>query len=114
MTADVTKPNELKFMGRTYKIIFPDKIEDDNLGLTSHSKFLVKVKSKQIPLEEADTLIHEVLHVIWYHMGLCADNSDDVEERFVRTLATGLVCTFLENEKLLTYLKETLHADRSN
>jgi hypothetical protein len=47
-------------------------------------------------------------------MGLCADNSDDVEERFVRTLATGLVCTFLENEKLLTYLKETLHADRSN
>ena len=83
MTSDVTKPTELKFMGRTYKIIFPDKIEDDNLGLTSHSKFLVKVKSKQIPLEEADTLIHEVLHVIWYHMGLCADNSDDVEERFV-------------------------------
>lgn len=110
------RPTEFTFMGRTYKITFPDKVEsdDDDYGSTCHNNFIIQVKGNQIPLEEADTFLHEIMHVLWYHMGLCADNSDDVEERMVRTLSTALIYALRNNPNLLNYFKEILYADRPN
>lgn len=102
------RPCKLNFMSRTYLIVYPDAIPDNYLGLTHHDKCLIEVKGTQIPLEEADTLVHEVLHMLWHHMGLTADIDDDVEERIVRAMATALTSAFAENPEILNYLKVSL------
>jgi hypothetical protein len=106
------RPKALTFMGRTYLVEFKEDLGDD-LGSAHHEDFLIKVKEGQIPLEEADTLVHELLHVLWYHMGLCADLSPELEERVVRAMGTALTTAFQDNPTLMRYLNTTLKKEAS-
>lgn len=102
------RPFKFQFMGRTYLVTYPEAVVDNNLGMTNHEHLTIAVKDNQIPLEEADTLVHEILHVLWYHMALYADIDDDIEERVVRAMATALTASLRENPMLLAYLTSAL------
>jgi hypothetical protein len=102
------RPFKFNFMGRTYLISYPESIPDNNLGLTDHDKLTIAVRDNQIPLEEADTVVHEIMHVLWYHMALYADIDQDIEERVIRAMATALVASMKENPILLSYLTSAL------
>lgn len=57
------------------------------------------------PLAEADTVLHETLHVI---ENVALESSDRLAERQVNTLATVLVNTLRQNPPLRQYLWERL------
>lgn len=54
------------------------------------------------PMVVADTLVHEVLHAVWFYMGL--DDKHD-EEAVVNRLATGLSTVMYDNPDLVDFIK---------
>jgi hypothetical protein len=75
-------------------------------GLFSVDASRIEIRSGQGPREEANTLIHEVLHAICYAYGLRLPFEE--EERIVNAVANGL-CDFLaRNPELVQYLTEGL------
>ena len=72
--------------------------------------------SKQLDLaddlnaeEGVYTILHEVLHGIWYHRGM---PSRPREERVVTELAWGLTAVFRDNPGLLAHLEGLLTESR--
>lgn len=61
----------------------------------------IKLQEGQKWDEEANTLLHELLHAIWwcYNLGV----NDDKEEKVVGTLANGLSDMFQRNPELVKY-----------
>ena len=62
-----------------------------------------KFENEQI---EAETLLHEICHAIYYVFGIQAKKDD--QERLVSLMSTGMATVFSANPRLLTYLKEKL------
>jgi len=54
-------------------------------------------------IEQADTLVHEILHIIWRQRDV--DPDEDIEERAVSQLAHGLIELFRRNPQALKYLE---------
>ena len=52
-----------------------------------------------------NTLLHEILHAIFYQYGLCEDVGDK-EEKIVNTTANGLSSVFVDNPWLIDYIKK--------
>lgn len=51
--------------------------------------------------DEADTLIHEIMHAIWYQRGL---QDSDTEERIVAAMASGFAEVLARNPDVRRYL----------
>jgi len=59
--------------------------------------------------DEIDTLVHELLHVVWYEMGIRAKKEAN-EEYVVTMLARGITQLMLRNIHLVEYfVHATLH-----
>lgn len=54
------------------------------------------------PMVVADTLLHEILHAVWFYMGL--DDKHD-EEAIVNRLATGFTTVLYDNPEILDFVK---------
>lgn len=94
-------PKKVRILGRDYKIL----IKDDMEGLAGECRCTacqIDIQDEQHPVEEADTVLHEILHAIHYLMDIGL--SHKLEEHVVRKVATGLTQVFLDNPKLLIYL----------
>lgn len=98
------RPNQVRVMGRIYKILFVGDctIEHENLGQCDHKKLTIAIQDHQAPVEEADTLLHEILHAIWHQMSINCGPLD--EEPIVRRMTSGFMQVFLDNPELLKYL----------
>lgn len=98
------RPTSVRIMGRDYTIVYEDDsiLGTENLGRTYSNLCVIGVKVDQHPVEEADTLIHEILHAIWYCMSISEGGAD--EEAVVRRMASGLLQVFMDNPDLLAYL----------
>ncbi len=57
-------------------------------------------------VSHANTLIHEMLHAIIYQWNMELD--EKVEELVVNGLANGLTTIFVDNPKLMGYLKNKI------
>ena len=99
------RPRIIKVLGRAYVISYEPALNlgVPNVGLCDNSNLVIHVLDGQHPVEEADTLIHELLHAIWFIMSI--DHGGMDEESVVRRLASGLIGVFLENPDLLAYLQ---------
>jgi hypothetical protein len=98
------RPKQVKVMGKSYAIVFVADctIEHENLGQCDHKKMTIAVQDHQAAVEEADTLLHEILHAIWYQMSINCGPMD--EEPIVRRMTSGFMQVFLDNPELLKYL----------
>ena len=94
------RPKKVRLLGREYTFKYTEDIEE--LGLCSPSSCKIKIREGQHPVEEADTVLHEIMHGLCFLMNLGL--TDDGEEHVVRKLATGLTQVFVDNPDLLTYL----------
>lgn len=54
------------------------------------------------PMVVADTLLHEILHAVWFYMGL--DDKHD-EEAVVNRLATGFTTVLYDNPDIVDFVK---------
>ena len=57
-------------------------------------------------VSHANTLIHELLHAIIYQWNM--DLDEKIEESVVNGLANGLTTIFVDNPKLIDYLKNKI------
>lgn len=73
----------------------------DELGYYESDLHQIKLQANQKWHEEANTLLHEILHAIWfcYNLGL----EDEQEEKIVASLANGLMEMFARNPEALQY-----------
>ena len=62
--------------------------------------------SEETGVSHANTLIHECLHAIIYQWNM--DLDEKVEELVVNGLANGLTTIFVDNPKLMDFLKEKI------
>jgi len=86
--------------------------QTDSYGEYDHRKNSITVQTGLSPLDEANTVVHEVLHGIAYINSLTASgqplDSENKEEVVINQFTNGLVQVLRDNEWLLTYLKDKL------
>lgn len=96
---------KLRVIGTNYTVTFPKRLKGNMLGLFHPERELIQVKAGQTPVEEVDTLLHEVIHAIEHKNGV------EYKEEWVHPIATGLVAVFRDNPWLLDHLKDKLKED---
>ena len=98
------RPKELRVMGRDYIIVFEKEttFKSSAAGLCDNQKMIITIMEDQHPVEELDTVIHELLHAIWHHMSMGEHLPE--EEVLVRKTAGGLTQVFLDNPHLIKYI----------
>ena len=86
----------------------------ENIGSSDYGQFLPKqnridIQAQQHPLDEVNTILHELLHVIVNDIGetqkggVLAD--DETEEKFIYNASNYLAQIFRDNTWLLDYLQ---------
>ncbi len=97
-------PSSLKIIGRQYDVVKLDY--EDQVGGVDFDTCTIGIKSGQQRLLEADTLLHEALHVI-----------DDIfqtelTERQVYCVTGGILALLRDNSSLLPYINDALVSPR--
>ena len=100
MNYEDMRPAFVRVLGRNIPINF-DHDNPDELGQFDYADQEINIADGQKPVEESDTVLHEILHAIWYNMDI---GHNKVEEHVVRKLATGLTQVFQDNPALVQYL----------
>lgn len=99
-------PSKLRILGKPYALRHA-LIED--MGYCWQNDGLIQIRAEQRPIEELDTVVHEVLHAILAGQG--RQPNDRNEERFVRAIATGLTTVLADNPSFRRYLASPRHYD---
>lgn len=94
------RPKTVRILGREYTIKYSEDITE--LGLCDTEDCEITISEGQHPVEMADTIVHEILHGVFYLMDVGL--SSEQEEFVVRKVATGLTQVLMDNPHLLTYL----------
>lgn len=66
-------------------------------GAVCHATNTIVVAEGLSPDRERETLLHELMHVVWTQMGLSRGDVD--EERIVDALAKGLTAVLKDNSR---------------
>jgi len=105
MKHEKLRPDAVRIMGRNYVVIYEDDslLGTENLGLCNNSQCVIVVKDGQHPVEEADTLLHEIFHAVWYCMSISSGGA--AEEEVVRRMASGMLSVIMDNPDLLKYFQ---------
>ena len=84
--------------------------QSDCYGEYDHRKNTITIQNGLPPLDEANTLLHEILHGISYINSLTQSgqplDSENKEEVVVNTLTNGLAKVFRDHKCLLPYFKD--------
>ena len=80
-------PKKIKVLGQTIKIVVKDM---EDLGEFDRSKLTISLSRSQTPDEMASSLLHEILHAVFFISGHSFIIEDNHEEALVRVLETGL------------------------
>jgi len=101
----MTIPSLLKIVGREYNVV---KVEEYNgqVGGVDFETSTIGVKDGQQKLLEADTLLHESLHVIDEIFQL------ELSERQVYCITSGLIALLRDNPALMLYINDALISPR--
>lgn len=103
-------PDTIRVFGRTYTFNYENAggLGQDRVGSCDNLHQIITVDGNQSLVEEADTVIHEVLHAIVYTMKL--GFPIDEEEKFVSAIATGLIGVLQDNPEFAAWLIENKSA----
>lgn len=105
--ASVKRPTSVRVFGKTFALQYvPHEVLTDAVGVTYAMRQLIYIADEQTPVEEADTVLHELLHAIARvgNLGL----SMDLEERAVTVLASGLIGVFQDNPDFAKWVTRRL------
>ena len=84
--------------------------QSDCYGEYDHRKNSITIQNGLSPLDEANTLLHEILHGIAYINSLTQTgqplDSENKEEVVVNTMTNALAQVFRDNKWLLPYFKD--------
>ena len=81
--------------------------QSDCYGEYEHRKNQITIQKGLSPLDEANTLLHEILHGVSYINSLTQTgqplDSENKEEVVINTITNGLAQVFRDNKWLLSY-----------
>ena len=84
----------------------------DSYGEYDHRKNSIIIQSELSNIDEANTLIHEILHGISYINSLTVSgqplDTENKEEVVINQITNGLIQVFRDNPWLMGYLKEKI------
>jgi hypothetical protein len=90
-------------MGRRVRLVWkPEAAMPETDGEWHAERSRVDIKRGQQKIDEADTVLHELMHAILHHQG--RENGGDVEETYVRAIATGTLLLLRSNPELAAWL----------
>ena len=98
-------PSSLRIVGREYDVVKLD-YDNEQVGGVDFGTCAIGIKSGQQKLLEADTLLHESLHIIDEIFQL------ELTERQVYCVVSGIMALFRDNETLLPYINDALVSPR--
>jgi len=94
------------------KVDFTPQKQNDALGEFKASSSIIEIAKGMTPRQEANTLLHEVLHGCVYQTGLNSDggalSKDDSEELTVNALANSISQVIRDNKWFLPYLQNAI------
>lgn len=78
-------------------------------GATNHHRLLICVNPHDNAYQQADTLLHEVLHCVWF-VGVLdnagrQDNDNEREEDFIARFTPWLLLVLAENPSLQAFIE---------
>ena len=86
--------------------------QTDCYGEYEHRKNQITIQNGLGPLDEANTLLHEILHAVVYINSLTQSgqplDTENKEELVINTITNGLAQVLRDNKWLLPYFKEKL------
>lgn len=97
-------PKKVRIGHVTYKIVPMSKSESysaDSYGCYMGNECTIVVDATRDPQLVKDTLLHEIMHGVWYWGGL---EDGDKQERIVTLMATGLTQVLKDNPKIGEFL----------
>ena len=84
--------------------------QTDCYGEYEHRKNQITIQNGLGPLDEANTLLHEILHAVVYINSLTQTgqplDTENKEEVVINTITNGLAQVFRDNKWILPYFKE--------
>ena len=84
--------------------------QSDCYGEYDHRKNSITIQSGLSPLDEANTLLHEILHAVAYINSLTQSDqpldTENKEEIVINSMTNGLAQVFRDNKWLLQYFKD--------
>lgn len=97
------RPKSIRLGARNYKFRYRRAASMPGaFGLCHNDKALIDIRDRQMPIDEKDTILHEVFHAILNCQG--REYGEEVEETYVRALATGLVVALQDNPEFAQWL----------
>lgn len=96
MTAEYVDslPDSIRVGPFDFNIVKADSIEDDTAWGTFHGCTLTIARHQLTKAHAADTLMHELLHIIW---DIYALGDGEKEERAVHAISIGLTQVYRDN-----------------
>ena len=84
--------------------------QSDSYGEYDHRKNSISIQTGLSPLDEANTLLHEILHAVAYINSLTQSDqpldTENKEEIVINSITNGLAQVFRDNKWLLQYFKD--------
>jgi hypothetical protein len=99
----VKRPSAVTVLGRRVRLQWKKKESmKDCVGEWHAVRGRVDIRRGQLPVDEADTVLHELMHAILHHQG--REGDVEQEEVYVRALATGTLMLLRTNPELAEWL----------
>lgn len=102
----------ISILNRDYDIKIKKTIKNNELlGRSKHRVQTIELSLHQTKESFIDTLLHEILHCLWYSLGfnhimLAGGRVSDMEESMVLSLSGGIMTVMRQNPWLIEYLAE--------
>ena len=102
-------PEKIEVLNRTYKVIEKDMSEGSHIGRGQFSKGEICIDSNMDSQVQADTLLHEIIHLILIAMGHELGEGEDLHtEKHVLVIANGLSAFIRDNPGLMQAIEKGL------
>jgi len=103
-------PKTIEVLNRTYKIVEKDMGEGSHIGRGDFSKGVINLEKSLDPQLQADTLLHEIIHLILIAMGHEFDRPGEVlhTEQHVLIVSNGLATFLRDNGPMFKDLIDAL------
>jgi len=97
------RPQSVRILGKTHSINYKPSDEMQNsYGLCFNGRQRIDIQGDLPSGEEADTVLHEILHAILFQMAVLLPT--EIEEQFVRPAASGLHAVLQDNPQFAKWL----------
>jgi Zn-dependent peptidase ImmA (M78 family) len=92
---------------KTYKVIQGHSLDSQFLGEACHAESIIYIEKTQKEPEKINTLLHELIHIMFYLSGLHQILvKKKLEESITECMANMLTDTFKRNPELIQLLNE--------